>query len=1343
METKQTKSSRQAVGDYYVGLDIGTDSVGFAATDKEYRLLRHGGNSIWGVRLFDEGLTAADRRMHRVARRRLSRRNQRLHLLRELFDTAITEKDVGFFARMDESFLHPEDKSGKAKYALFADRGFTDKDYHRTYPTVYHLRRELIENPAPHDVRLVYLALHHIMKSRGHFLEEIGGAEKRDFDELWKDIALSFSEALQLEIRVSDMPALKAVLQDTKLGKRERATKLKQDLLCFEAYEGDERSAKLLKKIEDKLCAFLAGSKVKLCDLFGVEELEGSAELSMGAQEREDVCDAAEDLSDPLHAAFSLYDALRLETLLKDYTYVCQEKCAEYEAHKADVKMLKRYVKEVLGSSELYKRIFVLKAANSKKPLHNYAAYSGYKLRGTDKEISCTSEQFCDFLKKELGTEPKDPAYAEMFERICDGHFASKLRTSANGIFPNGLYLLELNAILKNAERYLPFLSERDENGLSVSDKIRSLLSFRIPYYVGPLSGKNSWASRQEGKVFPWNFEQMVDLPRSAESFITRMTSLCTYTGDPVLPKDSLLYSAYAVLNEINCITVGGHPIQVQAKQRLYEELFVNSDRPVTKKKIKEFLQKNFGASAEDEIGGVDDKIKASLSSLHKMRPYLPILGTELAEEVIRRIALFGEDKRMLTRWLSENTSLSEEDIRAVSRFKFREWGRLSRAFLAEIPALSSAETGEAKPLIHLLWENNETMMQILYRRGLKEAADAYRADHYSKPDTLRAAVEDLYVSPKIRRSIWQTLRILDEIVDVRRAAPQKIFLEMARDTDNNGKKGKRTSSRKEQLLALYRSCKMESDELGQLLLSEDPERLRQDKYYLFYAQFGQCMYSGKPIDPARLADNGLYDIDHIFPRSKIKDDSLCNRVLVYAEENREKEDSYPIRESIRTRMYPFWKRLLDRGAISKRKFDRLVRHAELTPDELSEFVNRQLVETRQSSKAVAGLLELFLPNTRVVYSKAGNVSDFRHEFGLVKNRSVNDHHHAKDAYLNIVVGNFFHTRFTGEFWKYPRSYTVNPQRMYLHDVEGAWVAEADNTGGTIDTVKKVMAKNNVLYTRQPRTVGGALYDLQPLKAGHGQIPLKKNLPIERYGGYNKATGAYYALIEYTKKGKAVRSLEAIFAHERAAYESDPAGYARRRFGKDTQVILPRILIDALFEIDGARMNIRGRTNDNIIYLQAYQLAIDEPAVVSFLRIEKYLEKCKLARTELPILGIHQITREENLRLYRLLRDKCTSGVYKKCFSSFGDFLTEKESAFLELSLFGQCTTLMEILKITRCTAEYPNVEALGGPKKTGILCLSKRISSRTSAYLIHQSVTGLFEYKTDLLHCEPMPYKK
>ena len=87
--------------------------------------------------------TAAERRTHRAARRRLQRRKQRLDILEMLFAPALNEKDPQFLARMHESDLWQEDKSINSKYSLFSDSNFNDCDYHAQYPTTYHLRSEL------------------------------------------------------------------------------------------------------------------------------------------------------------------------------------------------------------------------------------------------------------------------------------------------------------------------------------------------------------------------------------------------------------------------------------------------------------------------------------------------------------------------------------------------------------------------------------------------------------------------------------------------------------------------------------------------------------------------------------------------------------------------------------------------------------------------------------------------------------------------------------------------------------------------------------------------------------------------------------------------------------------------------------------------------------------------------------------------------------------------------------------------------------------------------------------------------------------------------------------------
>ena len=43
--------------EYYLGLDMGTNSVGWAVTDDAYNLIRFKGKDMWGIREFDGELT--------------------------------------------------------------------------------------------------------------------------------------------------------------------------------------------------------------------------------------------------------------------------------------------------------------------------------------------------------------------------------------------------------------------------------------------------------------------------------------------------------------------------------------------------------------------------------------------------------------------------------------------------------------------------------------------------------------------------------------------------------------------------------------------------------------------------------------------------------------------------------------------------------------------------------------------------------------------------------------------------------------------------------------------------------------------------------------------------------------------------------------------------------------------------------------------------------------------------------------------------------------------------------------------------------------------------------------
>lgn len=1337
--------------DYFIGLDIGTDSVGWAVTTPEYQLIKRSGKALWGVRLFDAAQTAQERRSYRVARRRVERSRQRIQWLQEVFAQAIGQVDPAFFQRLKESKFLEEDKQSEfplGRYTLFADQNYCDRDYHREFPTIYHLRKALIEKPEPFDVRLVYLALHHIMKHRGHFLYGGLSLETISLETGLERLCQAMEQEFEKCISPSNMEQLKETLISRTLNKTRRKKRLaelfsvtKEDGPCYAVAE------------------LLAGAKVSLDDLYG----NGTATEEIAKISLEEEFDTIEDkllsvLGDRIElilAVKEIYDWARLETMRDGEQYLSAAKVKIYKKHTDDLKRLKAAVK-AMEDPELYREMF----HRSNEKLNNYPAYSG---KGA-KNHRCSYDDFRKYVASKLkGKKEGHLAIQEILSELEQGIFLPKQTRKDNGVIPHQLHEMELVKILENASAYLPFLKETDKSGLTKAEQIHQMFCFRIPYYVGPLDSRSehSWIVRQNEKIYPWNFEQVVDLEECRRGFITRMTAKCSYIGEDVLPKDSLLYTKFMVLNELNNLKINGKDISVATKQKIYQELFL-SGKKVTQAKIRTYL----GLEKEDELTGFDQEIKGTLAP---WKHYGWLLdrpnGIEIAEEIIRHITLFGEDKKLLQGWLKKtygNVLTPEEQKRALA-FRCSGWGKLSNIFLTGILG-SDPDTGEARSIIDMLWQTNDNLMELLSGRyTFAQAVEAYRREKMvGKRYTLNEYLDESYASPAIKRAIHQTISAVGEITGIMKYPPRRIFLEMARE---EGEKGKRTVSRKAELTELYQKCGEEASPLFEQLTNEPEGNLRRDKLYLYYVQLGKCMYSGEQIELDRLDSD--YDIDHIYPQSKIKDDSIRNRVLVKRQLNAAKGDNYPISAEIRQIMRPFWTALERKGLLSREKYDRLLRSTPFTPEEQAGFIARQLVETRQSSKIVAELLQRrFGEETEVVYVKAGNVSSFRQEQRLtddgkqkqagqcknqhtvqdplfVKCREINDYHHAKDAYLNIVVGNVYHVKFTRSPANFLRQkdakYSLN--RMFDFDVrrgdEQAWIAGSE---GSIATVRHVMGKNNILFTRRSAEVKGGLFDQLMVAKGKGQAQIKTSdarMTTEKYGGYNKLTGAYFTLVEHTNKKKRVRSLESVLLMHKDWYERDPEGYCQETLGlKEPKILVPKIKINALVSYDGFRMNISGRTGDRIILKNANQLVI-APRWQQYIKgVSKYIERCKKAGNELPITVFDKLSADENQELYTVLLEKLENPLYRIKFETAAKTIRENLEQFAVLSVPNQCRVLLQILNLFANNATSADLKVLNGKAGIGILLTSKNLENYTghTFTLIHQSITGFFEQEVDLL---------
>lgn len=1355
---------------YYIGLDMGTSSVGWAVTDASYNVVKKHGKALWGVRLFEEAQTAADRRLHRTARRRIQRRKQRLALLQELFAKEICKVDPGFFIRLHESRLWQEDKSIDQPNTLFNDEDFDDKAYHKAYPTIYHLRYALMTENKSFDVRLVYLAIHHIIKHRGHFLLEnydLSNQETSGFDESYIALTNAIKELLQKEIPVGHVEKIQIILKDKSLSKREKTEKILQ--------VWDVIKDKQLKEVVQLICGgtanlstlFMDESLKEALKVFEIKDSKISFSTAVYEEKESDLQSVLEQRFDLVYAAKMLYDWSLLAELMGDRKTLSEAKIAIYETHKKDLEVLKRLTRQ---DKSLYRKLFRGTDKDS------YSAYVGSCMIHGEKlviEKRGSTEEFYKFLKKEISKLPDCEDKIYVLSKIEAENFLPKAVSTINGIIPYQLQEQELDIILKRAEQYLPFLVEKDAYG-TVSEKIKQLLTFRIPFYVGPLNSHSdkSWAvhTDKEGRILPWNFKERINEEKSAEKFITRMTNKCTYLlGKDVLPKNSLLYTEYMLFNELNNVKIGkaGTYLTEEQKDKLWKELFLTTKK-VTLNKFSKFLIKE-GIDKEEavEIKGVDGGFKSSLATWIDLKN---ILGEDFtrdkAEEIIKAITLFSMDKKILKKYLMR--IVSEPVAKQLSKLRYTGWGRFSKEFLTEITpkvtddvqVLVDTSTGEIMNIITALKKTSLNLMEILssaygYSTAISEANKELVGTTVLSYET----VKELTVSPAVKRPIWQTLKIIKEITHIMGDEPARIFIEMARDKQPD--KG-RTDSRKKQLIELYKKCKedvrswsnRDSKDWVEEIESKSDSQLRSNKLFLYYTQMGKCMYTGKPIDLGALLKGQLYDRDHIYPQSQTKDDSLDNLVIVDNTENRDKSNTYPLSKNIREKQIGFWKLLRDKGFISKEKYFRLTRNTPFSDAEKAEFIARQLVETRQSTKAVAEILKRVLPKSIIVYVKAGLTSRFRQYGEFIKVRDLNDYHHAKDAYLNIVTGNVHYTKFTSNpirFVKDCQIYSLNEHALYKYPVErNGIVAWAPNKEGMMPSVTRWMNKNNILVTRMSYVGQGELFDQLPLKKGKGQVSLKKEGPISdisKYGGYNSASTAYFMYVEgEDNKGKPVYVIETMPLHMAARLTTleEKQKYCEELWLesggklKNPKVLIEQIPIQSLFNVDGFRMTIAGKTGPHYIFKSYEELILNNEHTITLKAVLKFVSRKKLNKESL-ITSYDHLEESQLLALYDVFLDKLEHSCFSKpqSFTQPIKVIKKGRDIYIRLSLEDKCQILSEILHLFQCNATLSNLTLIKGPANTGKILINKKLPQDKSITIIYQSVTGFYEQYIPLAPCK------
>ncbi|MGQ7484958.1 type II CRISPR RNA-guided endonuclease Cas9 [Streptococcus suis] len=1354
---------------YAIGIDIGTNSVGWSVVTDDYKVpskkMKVFGNTekgyikknLLGTLLFDEGNTAESRRLKRTARRRYTRRRNRILYLQEVFAEEINKIDDSFFQRLDDSFLIVEDKQG-SKHPIFGTLQ-EEKEYHKQFPTIYHLRKQLADSSQKADIRLIYLALAHIIKYRGHFLFEGDlKSENKDVQHLFKDFVEMFDKTVEGSYLSENLPNVTDVLVE-KVSKSRRL----ENILHY--FPNEKKNG-----LFGNFLALALGLQPNFKTNF---ELAEDAKIQFSKETYEEDLEEllgkiGDDYADLFIATKSLYDGILLAGILSTTDSTTKAPLSSsmvnrYEEHQKDLALLKKFIHQNLSDS--YKEVFNDKLKDG---------YAGYI------EGKTTQENFYRFIKKAI---EKIEGSNYFIDKIDREDFLRKQRTFDNGSIPHQIHLQEMHAIIRRQAEFYPFLVENQ-------DKIEKILTFRIPYYVGPLArGKSefAWLNRKsDEKIRPWNFDEMVDKETSAENFITRMTNYDQYLPDQkVLPKHSLLYEKFAVYNEltkVKFIAEGMRDYQFLDSRQKKDivKTFFKTKRKVTAKDIKSYLENSNGYEGV-ELKGLEDQFNASLPTYHDLLKIIQDKAfmdaeenQEILEDIVLTLTLF-EDREMIRKRLEKYKDvLTEEQRKKMERRHYTGWGRLSAKLINVIRDKITRKT----ILDYLIDDgiSNRNFMQLIHDDTLSFVDEIRLAQGSGEAEDYRAEVQNLAGSPAIKKGILQSLKIVDELIGVMGYDPEHIVVEMARENQftNQGRRNSQQRYKK-----IENAIKNLDSNLNSKILKEYPtnnQALQNDRLFLYYLQNGKDMYTDEELDIDQLSQ---YDIDHIIPQAFIKDDSLDNKVLTKSAKNRGKSDDVPSLEIVHKKKN-FWKQLLDSQLISQRKFDNLTKaeRGGLTNEDKARFIQRQLVETRQITKHVARILDTRFntklddagnrirdPKVNIITLKSSLVSQFRKDYQLYKVREINNYHHAHDAYLNAVVATALLKKYPqlapefvyGDYPKY-NSYksrkSATERVLFYSNIMNFFkrVVKSSKTGtvkirpiievnketgeivwdkkSDFRTVRKVLSypQVNVVKKVEMQTGGFSKESILPHGNSDKLIPRKTEkfyLDTKKYGGFDSPTIAYsILLIADIEKGKAkklkkVKELIGITIMERMAFEKNPIEFLEHKGYKNIQerniIKLPKY---SLFELENGRRRLLASAKE----LQKGNEMVLPPHLVTLLYHSS---------------NIHKIT--EPIHLNYVNKNKHE---FKELLRHISDFSTRYILAQDRLSKIEELYDKNDGDDISDLTSSFVNLltfTANGAPaafKFLGSVIDRKRYTSTAEildATLIHQSVTGLYETRIDL----------
>lgn len=637
-------------------------------------------------------------------------------------------------------------------------------------------------------------------------------------------------------------------------------------------------------------------------------------------------------------------------------------------------------------------------------------------------------------------------------------------------VFPTSAYRAEALKILQTQQEFNPQITDEFINSYL------EILTGKRKYYHGPGNeksrtdyGKYTTKKDAQGEYITLN------------NIFGILIGKCTFYPEEFrAAKASYTAQEFNLLNDLNNLTVPTETKKLSEEQKHQIITYVKNEKAMGPAKLFKYIAKLLSCDVADIKGYRIDK--SDKAEIHTFEAYRKMKTLETIDiEQIEREKL---DK--LAYVLTLNTE--REGIQEALDHEFAD-GTFSQEQVDELVQFRKANSSifgkgwhnfSVKLMMELipeLYATSEEQMTILTRLGKQKTTSSSNKTKYIDEKQL---TEEIY-NPVVAKSVRQAIKIVNAAIK-KYGDFDNIVIEMARETNEDDEKKAiqkiQKANKAEKDAAMLKAANQYNGKAELPHSVFHGHKQLATKIRLWHQQGERCLYTGKTISIHDLINNSnQFEIDHILPLSITFDDSLANKVLVYATANQEKgqrtpyqaldsmDDAWSFRE-----LKAF---VRESKALSNKKKEYLLTEEDISKfDVRKKFIERNLVDTRYASRVVLNALQEHFKalkiDTKVSVVRGQFTSQLRRHWGIDKTRDTY-HHHAVDALIIAASSQL-------NLWKKQKNSLVSYSDDQLLDIETGELISDDEYKESVfkapyqhfvDTLKSKEFEDSILFSYQ------------------------------------------------------------------------------------------------------------------------------------------------------------------------------------------------------------------------------------------------------------------------------------